>query len=385
MTCPSPSVRRACSASLLLTLVLWWGVASPRLARAQALAGASTAEGSTTSIPSSAPEEGWQRATAEESGLDAARLARGVKALSGAKGTRCLVLVHEGRLVLDQDFRGAGCGEARNVKSISKSLLSALVGTALRDHLISGLDQNLGALLPRRMARVADQRKRAITLQDLLTMTSGLASTSFGAYRAWEASPDWVRYVLDRPLQAAPGKEYAYSTGSAHLVSAILTRVSGTSTLAYGRRELFDQLGLAVVRWRRDPQGIYVGGNDMWVSALDLARFGQLYLQDGEWKGRQLVPREWVRESTSLHSRGWPERFGGYGYFWWVPEGRSGEAFFAEGSGSQYVFISRPARMVIVLTCDLSAKGEAFDHRVRAIFAHDFEGAVLSLGSRANP
>jgi len=324
----------------------------------------------------------WRRATPQEAGLDPKRIAAGIQDLRKERGTACLVVVHDGLLIAEASFHGADCTRARNVKSISKSLLSALVGIALRDHLISGLDQNLGVLLPKRIAGVSDKRKRKITLRELLTMTSGLASTSFGAYGDWVASSDWVRYVLDRRLVAKPGSEYAYSTGNAHLVSAILTRVAGTSTLRYGRGKLFVPLGLRVLRWRRDPQGIYLGGNDMWVSALDLARFGQLYLQDGEWEGKQLVPREWVRESTRPHSRGWPERFGGYGYLWWVPEGHTGEAFFAEGSGSQYVYVSRPARMVIVLTCDLSAKGEAFDRRVQGIFQRDFEEAVPSATSR---
>ena len=150
--------------------------------------------------------------------------------------------------------------------------------------LIKGLDQPIVDYFPE-LARDPEKRKREITIEDLLTMRSGLESTSGRDYGAWVQSPNWVRYVLTRPLIDEPGTRVEYSTGTSHLLSAILTKATKTSTWQFAQESLAKPLGFSLARWTQDPQGIYFGGNEMSMTPRQMVRFGELYLNDGRAGG----------------------------------------------------------------------------------------------------
>ena len=169
---------------------------------------------------------------------------------------------HKGQIVLERYFNGARAAQAANIKSASKSVISALVGIAIAQGQIKSVDQRIVDYFPE-LANDPEPRKRDITIEDLLTMRSGLESTSGRNYGAWVQSPNWVRFVLRRPLIDEPGTRVEYSTGSSHLLSAILTKATKMSTWQFAQDNLAKPLGFTLAKWTADPQGIYFGGNEM--------------------------------------------------------------------------------------------------------------------------
>jgi CubicO group peptidase (beta-lactamase class C family) len=198
---------------------------------------------------------------ASPSAEERAALARAVARVGALDGVRTVHVWRGEELVGARAFRGAGFG-AHDVKSVGKSVLSALVGIALERGLLVGLDAPVAELLPEEAAAL-DARKRGIRLRHLLSMTAGLASTSGRDYGAWVRTRDWARAALARPLVHPPGERFVYSTGNSHLVATALARACGCDLLAWGRRELFDPLDFVVADWARDPRGIRFGGNSL--------------------------------------------------------------------------------------------------------------------------
>ena len=262
---------------------------------------------------------------------------------------RSLLVSHHGELILERYFNGASSGRPANIKSASKSVVSALVGIAIERGLIAGVDAPLGAFLPQLRGTKADQRKQQITIEDLLTMRSGLEPTSSRNYGRWIYSSNWVRYVLSRPMVSAPGFGMHYSTGNTHLLSAILTKTSGGSTWKFANEALAKPLGMSLARWPRDPQGIYFGGNDMEMTPRQMMAFGELYVNQGRAGGRQIVPAEWVQASFVPRTRSrWSGRL--YGYGWWMRELAGRRAYYAWGYGGQFIFVLPDLELVVVTT-----------------------------------
>lgn len=316
----------------------------------------------------------WPTSTPADQNLDPDRLDRGLDRLMALDGLRSVLVVRNGRLVAE---RGP-TARSTNIKSASKSLLSALVGIALERGELESLDQTVADLLPDRAANLPEAKRR-ITLGNLLSMESGLESTSGDAYGAWVASRDWATAALGQPTDGTPGETFAYSTGNSHLVAAILTRATGEDLLAYARRHLLEPLDMTVTAWDRAPEGVRFGGNNLSMSPRDLARLGQLYLQGGRWGERQIVPEAWVERSTRRHAVGWPHRYGAYGYLWWIPPGADDEPwswFAAIGYGGQFLVVVPELDMVVVTTATLEGKGEAWDGRAFEILRDDVFGAA---------
>ena len=273
-----------------------------------------------------------------------------------------LIVTQHGRRLLERYYRGMTADRAVNVKSISKTLLSPLVGIAIRDGHLRGTDQPLAELLAPALAPPLADGKRQITLAHLLTMTAGLEGTSFDSYGEWVGSRDWVRDALERPLACEPGACWEYSTGNTHLLSAALTRATGRSTLAYARAVLFDPLGIPLAAWDRDPQGIYLGGNNMRLRPRDLAAIGQLYLDGGKAGGRQLVPEEWIRASWQPQVTS-PWNGYDYGYLWWSRELAGERVHFAWGYGGQFLFVLPGLDATVVATSSLDRPRESGQSR----------------------
>lgn len=318
----------------------------------------------------------WETASPESQGLDPERLARGIERVGALPGARSLLVVRNGRLVAERSFAGGDLNRRpHDIKSASKSLLSALVGIALAEGWIDGLDATVAELLPG-YADGLPPEKRGIALAEVLSMSAGLATTSQEHYGAWVSTRDWTRAALARPMTAEPGAEFTYSTGSSHLVSAILTEATGKSVLALARERLTGPLGITIHSWQRSPEGYYFGGNSLRMTPRDLARLGQLYLQEGRWNGRQVVPASWVSESTARHAEGWPHRYGAYGYLWWLPPDDPWDSYAAVGYGGQFLYVVPELRMLLVMTSTIAGKGEAWDREAFAIFREDIFGAA---------
>ncbi len=295
-----------------------------------------------------------------------------------------LLVSHCGELILERYYNGTRPGRLANVKSASKSIISALTGIAIHRGHLSGLDHRIGDIFPELLAGEANAAKRAITIGDLLSMRSGLESTSSRNYGAWVLSGHWVRFALTRDLVSPPGTRMEYSTGNTHLLSAILSKVTGKSTWQFAQDQLAGPLGFTLARWPQDPQGIYFGGNDMLLTPRQMLAFGELYLNRGRANGRQVVPEAWIDASTVAltRSRISDQR---YGYGWWVRELGGLHTFYAWGYGGQFIFVVPDLQLVVVATSAATAGEERRDHRrlVYDLIERQIIGPLLS-GDRAN-
>lgn len=284
-----------------------------------------------------------------------------VKTAAELPRLRSLLVSWRGSLVVERYFGGARATQLANVKSASKSVISALVGIAVSKGYLKGLDQPIADFFPE-LAKDPERGKRAITIEDLLTMRSGLESTSGRQYGAWVQSRNWVRYVLAQPLVDPPGTRVEYSTGTTHLLSAILTKATKRSTWEFAQEELAKPLGFSLARWPQDPQGIYFGGNDMLMTPRQMIRFGELYLNEGRLGDRQLIPQSWVEQTAVGRGR---SRWGSereYGYGFWIREFAGHKSYYAWGYGGQFIFIVPDLDLVVVTTSQSDVSRERRDH-----------------------
>jgi CubicO group peptidase (beta-lactamase class C family) len=277
-----------------------------------------------------------------------------------------LLVSQGGTLVMERYLNGRRATQHANVKSVSKSVISALIGIAIAQKHIPSVREPIATYFPAQLRGEANAARRAITIEDLLSMRSGLESTSGRNYGAWVTSKNWVRHALTRELETPPGAEMEYSTGNTHLLSAILTIATKKSTWQYAQEVLAKPLGFSLARWPQDPQGIYFGGNDMLFTPRQLIAFGELYLQRGRRGEQQVVPSQWVDDSFVPRGR---SDFNDqqYGYGWWMREFAGERAYFAWGFGGQYVFVIPRLELVVVTTSSTATGEERRGHR-RTIF-----------------
>lgn len=242
-----------------------------------------------------------------------------------------------------------------NMKSASKSIISLLVGIAIDRGLIENKEQPIHGyfteyfeLLPE-----SDSLKWTITIEDLLTMRSGLETTSFHNYGRWVTSDDWVKYALEQPMVEKPGGDMVYSTGTSHLLSVIIEKASGMSTRAFAEKYLFEPMNIEPGSWQQDPNGYYFGGNNMAMKPSDMVKVGQMVLNGGTYEGRRIVSKEWIRNSFKTYTRSNYNPYD-YGYMWWNKMVGEYKVFFAWGYGGQYIFMLPELDAVIVITSSLA-------------------------------
>lgn len=291
-----------------------------------------------------------------QQGFDSTRLDAVVAQARSLERLNSFIVARDGEVAFAESFRGRGLDTPVNVKSVSKSIIAALVGVAIDRGVLEGPDQTIGSLLEPRIPGDADPRVRDITLGNLLSMQAGLERTSGRNYGRWVQSPDWVAHALSRPFVDAAGGGMLYSTGSSHLLSAILTRASGRSTLELARDWLGAPLGIAFPPWDRDPQGVYLGGNNMALSPRELLRFGEMYRQGGALDGQRILSEAWVETSWTPRTRS-VFSGDGYGYGWFLRDVGGGRmAAYARGFGGQYVIVVPSLAMTVVITSNTTTR-----------------------------
>jgi CubicO group peptidase (beta-lactamase class C family) len=301
------------------------------------------------------PTTNWKTDPPEAQGMDSTVLARIDRYVADAFPTILSVLiVRHGLLVFEHYYQRCRAQDSVNVKSVTKSIVSALVGIALRDRYVTSLDQRLIEFFPQDFSTGSDPRKREITLRDLLTLRSGLSwvESSAESLPPLFASDHWVRHGLSLPLQHAPREVFSYSTLDAHLLSAVLTQVTGMSTLAFANRFLFGPLGSRATTWASDPQGYNIGGLELYLTPRAMAKIGCLYLRRGRWEGQQLLPEEYVKDSsrTQVTPNGGVVVPDTYGYLWWVSTVGPYASYYAIGYGGQTIYVIPALDVVLVTT-----------------------------------
>lgn len=264
---------------------------------------------------------------------------------------RSLLIQQDGELIGARFYNNASPDRSYNIKSASKSVISILIGIAVEQGIIS-LDETLGDYFPDYFRENPDSVKESITIRNLLSMQSGLETTSFYNYGRWVISDNWTEWALDRDMIEEPGGKMVYSTGTSHLLSVILTKAAGRSTRSFANEYLFEPLGIRPGGWDRDPQGYYMGGNNLALTPADLLKIGQMMLNGGSWQGRQIVSSGWVADTFKSYTRSNYNPYN-YGYMWWNREVGGEQVFFAWGFGGQYIFIIPSLDSVVVLTSSL--------------------------------
>lgn len=315
----------------------------------------------------------WVTASPVSTGFDATSLEKAIQQIGEMRGVYSALVVRKGRLVVEKYFREGYREKPHNLKSASKSLLSALTGIAISEGLLD-LNQPIREILPYDNV-FKDPRKAQITVRHLLTMTTGLVPTSYQAYNSWISKKDWVKAALEREMIAEPGTHFQYSTGNTHILSGVLTAATGMSTKAYAESKLFQPMQIRLKGWDTDPNGVSLGGNNLSLISRDMAKVGLLYLDAGEFGDQQLVPRWWVESSVRPSAIGDHEIYGRYGYLWYTHPGGE-DAFVAVGYGGQYIYVSPPFDCVIVITSTLESKGLEWEKK---LFSQLREGILGSL------
>lgn len=260
-----------------------------------------------------------------------------------------ILIEQQGDLIAEEYFGSMHAERGSNIKSASKSILSILTGIAIDKGYLEGVDQQIGEFFPEYLNAERDSVKASITIGDLLTMRSGLASTSRSHYGRWVTSSNWIRYALNRPLVDDPGMGRIYSTGNTHLLSVILTRATDMSTLEFGNRYLFRPMDIRILGWDLDPQGYYLGGNNMALIPRDMVKIGRLMMDMGVYNGKQLVSGDWIVQSVEPVT-GRRVGVNNYGYLWFRRMSGGYHMVYAFGNGGQYIMIIPELESVITVT-----------------------------------
>lgn len=260
-----------------------------------------------------------------------------------------LQVAQSGELIFAESFNGARLDQPANIKSASKSLMSALVGIAIERGFVDGVDQPIAPLLIDQLPASPDPRLETITIGNLLSMQAGLQRTSGRNYGSWVSSGNWVQNALARPFEAEPGGRMQYSTGSTHLLSAILTRETGRPTDELAN-EWLAPAGIRVISWQRDPQGIPLGGNQVSMTPASLLALGELYRRDGRAAdGRQVISADWIDASWQRRTR---SRYtgDGYGYGWFLRDFDGYDGYYGWGYGGQMIYVLPQLELTIAIT-----------------------------------
>jgi CubicO group peptidase (beta-lactamase class C family) len=301
------------------------------------------------------PTKGWLTSTPEEQGMDSALLAKLVT-YGASHDFDSLLVVRHGRIVTEAYYAPYTGNLQHEIFSSTKAVIGTLVGIMRKDGLLDRLDHPILDYFPDRRVENVDDRKKAITLQNLLDMTSGLdwkqgfeGEEEISPHEMYRSS-NWTQFILDRPMAHAPGEIFNYSNGNPDLVSAIITRLTGKLAEDYAREVLFQPLGITDWHWEREPEGLSIGDGMLALLPRDMAKIGYLYLRHGQWEGRQLLPLGWADALShtlmNVHASDDPNQR--YSNFMWVFPDK--HAFMASGLHGQLITVFPDLDVVAVTT-----------------------------------
>ncbi len=295
----------------------------------------------------------WQNSPPSEQGLDTEQLILALDEAENRKSIYSVLVIRNGYIVAERYYRGYDKDSAFNIRSVSKSFLSAMTGIALENGTINSLNDKMLEFFPEYDNSNLDTRKRDITLKHLLTMQGGIDNEHNNYSRLYGTS-NWIQSTIEEPLLYNPGERHSYNTFLTHIISGIITKESGMSTYDFAEEYLFESLGITIQDWKQSPQGIYFGGNNMFFTTRDMAVIGFLYLNGGEINGIQIVPSDWVEYSLTNTMSDWQSGWswgdiqdGGYGYLWWLGKIGGYKVFSAIGHGGQFVMCFPELDMVV--------------------------------------
>jgi CubicO group peptidase (beta-lactamase class C family) len=301
------------------------------------------------------PAEGWQSTTPEEQGMRSQNLADMMEVIRKNRySIDSVLIIRNGYLVLDAYFYPFSKGQMHPIHSCTKSIMSGLIGIAIKKGFIKDVNQPLTEFFSQKKIANMNAFKRSITLEHLLMMASGFDCQDSYFYD-WKGifemkkSGDWAQYVLDLPMAGPPGKNFEYCNGVSYLLSAIIQNSTKMKTMDFAQKHLFNPLGISEIEWESSPQGIDIGYAGMWLIPHDMAKIGWLFLNRGKWGQTQILPASWIEVSTRGHIEANPGDY--YGYHWWVNDDGS---YAAIGYKGQFIFVVPEINTVVVFTGDLA-------------------------------
>ena len=267
--------------------------------------------------------------------------------IDGLDQLRTLLVLRDGQEALARTKGSFRLDRPANIKSVSKSVVAALLGAAIDRGVIPSVHATLADVAPNLIPANADPRVAAITLEDLVTLRGGTERTSGANYGGWVSSPNWIADALSRPLVAEPGAQFLYSTGSTHVLGAAIATAADRSLLTLARDWLGTPLGIEIAAWTRDPQGYYLGGNEMTLTPRAMATFGELYRTGGG----DVLSEDWIAESWTPRTRS-PFSRHDYGYGWFLARAGEHRIAYARGYGGQMIYVVPDLALTVAITSD---------------------------------
>ncbi len=314
------------------------------------------------------PGRDWQVSTPAAQGLDPGLVAKLYRNADRLETLYSLLIIKDGRLIAEKYFHEGSIDQVSGRQSMTKSVTSALTGIALDQGCLTSVDQKMIDFFPEYRDKIMDPRKNEITIRELLQMRGGYPweerEPPYLDRLLMSGNWHWLPHVVDVPLTSDPGTEFKYSNLTSHLLGVVVSRACKTDLESYAQENLFSPMHAKVAKWTKDPDNYNWGFFEIYLTARDMAKFGQLYLNHGEYQGRQLISADWVKDSLSRYSTdinftGWfSSKLGhhfrnlGYGYQWWSADAGDHHFDFAWGHGGQLIVLLPKLNMIIVTTAD---------------------------------
>jgi len=295
-----------------------------------------------------------------EQNVDYQKLDEAFTAAQQIGNLKSLVVFHKDT-ILKEAFYGTGGADVRhNVRSVTKSVVSILIGIAIDKGYLTSVEQTLGEFIDPNEYSITTE-KSAIKIRHLLTMSSGFEWNELTAsgYNDWISADNQIQYLLDKPLVAQPGQLFNYNSAGTHLLSYIITKVSGMSTYEFSLRYLFNPIGVEEVDWNIDKQGYCNGGAGLYFTPHDMVKIGQIILNRGVYKGKIIVSSDYIDQSiqSKISINGSLPFASDYGYSWWLGQNEKGSYIFANGYGGQFIVIVPNLDLIVVTTNTWSGVG----------------------------
>ena len=327
------------------------------------------------------PDDEWIATTPEEQGMDSTILADLMQFIEDSEAPiHGLVVTRNGYIVEEEYWSYYSETSTHHIFSCTKSFTSTLIGIAIKEGFIDNVSQTVLDFFPDMTIENVDARKEAMTLEHVLTMTTGLDwnehNNSYfdptNMYNQMFDSPNPIQFFLNLPTAYDPGTHWEYTTGASHLLSAIIQETTNMTTRDFAEEYLFDPLNMTIGGWNVDPQGIHNGGTQLYVSPRTMAKLGLLYLNNGTWNGQEILSDEYVTQASAPQASIAPNY--DYGYQWWIDTPH--DVFSAQGTEGQYIFVAPEYNIAVAITQGADEYGEDIHEDILEYIANSIIGAV---------
>ncbi|MHA2353262.1 MAG: serine hydrolase domain-containing protein [Candidatus Thorarchaeota archaeon] len=309
------------------------------------------------------PDDDWESTTPEEQEMSSSVLDEMIQHIEDVSAPMRGLIVTRNGYIVKEDYWAYNTNRTPfHIFSCTKSFTGTLVGIAIKEGFIDNVSQRVIDFFPGMTIENLDARKENMTLEHVLTMTTGLDWNEWNnsyfdptnMYNQMFGSSNPIQFFLNLPMAYDPGEQWMYTTGASHLLSAIIQETTTMTTREFAEEYLFDPLNMTIGGWNIDSQGINNGGTQLYVTARAMAKLGLLYLNNGSWDGQEILPEDWTNQTSSPHANIAPGM--DYGYQWWIdtPDG----SYHAAGSEGQYIYVFPDFNVVISMTAHADEPGE---------------------------